>query len=156
MLPAVHERILFFDFMPTTLGTLGDLRPRFHLHTMPGVVFSDTSRRQVLKGADGIVFVADSQGGRREANVLSLADLAAGMAAHGLDLRATPLVIQYNKRDTPDAMPVAELDELLATIPCPRFEAIASTGVGVFDTLKAIAGAIVVRHRAESGDAPTG
>ncbi|MCY0985932.1 hypothetical protein OV203_02245 [Nannocystis sp. ILAH1] len=78
------------------------------------------------------------------------------MAAHGLDLRATPLVVQYNKRDTPNAMPVAELDELLPTIPCPRFEAIASTGVGVFDTLRAVARAIVGRHRAESGDTPTG
>jgi hypothetical protein len=148
------ERSLSFSFLPQSLAPIGGLKPRFHLYTVPGPVFYDVSRKLILKGVDGIVFVADSQRERDEANVESLENLESNLASHGHDLRTTPLVIQYNKRDAPSAAPVAELDALLVTVPCPRVEAVAHTGEGVFDTLKAIAKAILDQHRARLGESP--
>lgn len=141
------ERNLSFSFVPQSLGELRGLRPRFHLYTVPGPVFYDVSRIAVLKGADGVVFVADSQRARADANVESLENLDTNLAVHGLATAALPMVLQYNKRDLPDVLSPAELDELLNPSARPRFEAVAHTGAGVFDTLKAIARQILLELR---------
>ena len=146
------ERTLFFDFAPQSLPPIRGLGIRFHLYTVPGPVFYDTSRQLILKGVGGVVFVADSQPERTEANVESLENLESNLAMHGYDLQEVPLVMQYNKRDLPGVLSVAKLDALLATVDCPRFEAVATTGVGVFDTLEAIAKAVVEPLRKEAGD----
>ena len=165
------ERTLFFDFLPVDLGTIRGFRTRFHLYTVPGQVYYNASRKLILKGVDGVVFVADSQAERAEANVESMQNLYDNMAAYGYDLTRMPFVIQYNKRDLPNSAPLDELQsmlnpgwevtdqarmraladpfrpgELLVTqLPtgewverAPYFEAVAVTGDGVFDTLKAV------------------
>jgi signal recognition particle receptor subunit beta len=150
------ERALFFDFAPRSLPPIRGLGIRFHLYTVPGAVFYDVSRKLLLQNVDGLVLVADSQRVRTEANVEALEELESNLATHGYDLRSVPLVLQYNKRDLPEVLSVAELDTLLATAPapCPRVEAVASTGVGVFDTLKALAKAILEPlHEDVSGSA---
>lgn len=144
------ERTLFFDFAPQSLPPIDGLAIRFHLYTVPGPVFYDVSRKLVLKGVGGVVLVADSQSARADANVESLESLESNMATYGYDLQEVPLVIQYNKRDLPEVLSVAELDTLLTTVECPRFEAVASTGIGVFDTLKAIARAILTPLRKDA------
>src|ERR1700710_3266820 len=103
------ERTLFFDFLPLALGEIRGFKTRFHLYTVPGQVFYDASRKLILKGVDGVVFVADSQEGRFEANIESLENLYDNMAEYGYDLTKMPFVIQYNKRDLPNASPVKEL-----------------------------------------------
>ncbi len=133
------ERTLFFDFLPLSLGDIKGFKTRFHLYTVPGQVFYDASRKLILKGADGVVFVADSQIERMEANLESLDNLKINLKEHGFDLDKMPFVIQYNKRDLPNVMPVAELRKALNYRNVPDFEAVASKGVGVFETLKAIA-----------------
>jgi mutual gliding-motility protein MglA len=107
------ERTLFFDFLPVDLGTIRGFRTRFHLYTVPGQVYYNASRKLILKGVDGVVFVADSQAERAEANVESMQNLYDNMAAYGYDLTTMPFVIQYNKRDLPNAAPIAELQEML-------------------------------------------
>jgi mutual gliding-motility protein MglA len=133
------ERTLFFDFLPLALGEIRGFKTRFHLYTVPGQVFYDASRKLILKGVDGVVFVADSQIARMEANVESLENLRTNLAEQGYSLDKLPYVIQYNKRDMPGVAPVEELRQLLNTASVPDFEGVASTGVGVFDTLKAVA-----------------
>ena len=165
------ERTLFFDFLPLDLGTIRGFRTRFHLYTVPGQVYYNASRKLILKGVDGVVFVADSQRDRAEANLESMQNLYDNMAAYGYDLTRMPFVIQYNKRDLPNAAPLAQLQEMLnpgwevlessrqrplvnpfnpnellvSQLPtgewverAPEFEAVAVTGDGVFDTLKAV------------------
>jgi len=133
------ERTLFFDFLPLSLGEIRGFKTRFHLYTVPGQVFYDASRKLILKGVDGVVFVADSQIERMEANIESLENLRENLQEHGYDLDAVPYVLQYNKRDLPNAAPLDELKQLLNTTGIPDFEACATTGQGVFDTLKAVA-----------------
>ncbi|HET6612987.1 MAG TPA: GTPase domain-containing protein [Kofleriaceae bacterium] len=133
------DRTLFFDFLPLSLGEIRGFKTRFHLYTVPGQVFYDATRKLVLKGVDGVVYVADSQVERMEANIESLDNLRSNLEDQGYDLDKLPYVVQFNKRDLPNASPVAELDELLNPTKVVRFEAVATTGVGVFDTLKAVA-----------------
>ncbi|MBC8087201.1 MAG: gliding-motility protein MglA [Phycisphaerae bacterium] len=165
------ERTLFFDFLPVDLGTIRGFRTRFHLYTVPGQVYYNASRKLILKGVDGVVFVADSQAERAEANLESMQNLYDNMSAYGYDLTHMPFVIQYNKRDLPNASPLASLQEMLnpgwevtepsrkrvvpdaarpgeflvSQLPtgewverAPYFEAVAVSGDGVFDTLKAV------------------
>ena len=133
------ERTLFFDFMPLDLGKIGEYKIRFHLYTVPGQVFYDASRRLILKGADGVIFVADSQAPRFEANVESLENLEQNLASYQRSLGDLPHVVQYNKRDMPEVTPLGELRETLNKRGVPDFEAVAKTGPGVFDTLKGLA-----------------
>jgi signal recognition particle receptor subunit beta len=123
----------------SSLGEIRGFKTRFHLYTVPGQVFYDASRKLILKGVDGVVFVADSQIARIEANQESLENLRTNLAEQGYSLEKLPFVIQYNKRDLPDIAPVEELRELLNPTNVPDYEAVARTGVGVFDTLKAVA-----------------
>ena len=133
------ERTLFFDFLPLALGEIRGFKTRFHLYTVPGQVFYDASRKLILKGVDGVVFVADSQIERMEANIESLENLRMNLQEQGYDLDRTPYVVQYNKRDLPNAAPLDELKRLLNPGNVPEFEACANAGPGVFETLKAIA-----------------
>jgi len=164
------ERTLFFDFLPVDLGTIRGFKTRFHLYTVPGQVYYNASRKLILKGVDGVVFVADSQIERMEANIESMQNLYDNMAQHGYNLTTIPFLIQYNKRDLPNAATIRELQAALnpgwpvedavrqkqAPDPyhegeflveqldgqwverAPYFEAVAMTGEGVFDTLKAV------------------
>lgn len=165
------ERTLFFDFLPVDLGTIRGFKTRFHLYTVPGQVYYNASRKLILKGVDGVVFVADSQLERMEANVESMQNLYDNMAEYGYDLTKIPFVVQYNKRDLPNAAPVSELqsqlnpgwqvddsakqkptpdqwhpgENLIEQVDgvwierAPYFESVATTGEGVFETLKALA-----------------
>jgi len=133
------ERTLFFDFLPLSLGEIRGFKTRFHLYTVPGQVFYDASRKLILKGVDGVVFVADSQIERMEANLESMENLRTNLAEQGYDLDKIPFVVQYNKRDLPNAASVDELRRLLNARQIPDFEASATQGNGIFDTLKAIA-----------------
>jgi signal recognition particle receptor subunit beta len=132
------ERTLFFDFLPLSLGEIRGFKTRFHLYTVPGQVFYDASRKLILKGVDGVIFVADSQIERLEANQESLDNLRTNLAEQGYSLEKIPFVIQYNKRDLPNAVEVEELRQLLNPMAVPDFEANARSGMGVFDTLKAV------------------
>jgi len=133
------ERTLFFDFLPLALGEIRGFKTRFHLYTVPGQVFYDASRKLILKGVDGVIFVADSQLERMESNIESLDNLRINLKEQGYDLDKLPYVMQYNKRDLPQIAPVDEMRNLLNPTDVPDFEAVATTGVGVFDTLKAVA-----------------
>ena len=141
------ERTLFFDFLPLSLGEIRGFKTRFHLYTVPGQVFYDASRKLILKGVDGVCFVADSQLERMEANIESLDNLRFNLEEQGYDLDTIPYVIQYNKRDLPSAVPVEELRTTLNTNDVPDFEACAVTGEGVFDTLKALAKQVLTELR---------
>jgi mutual gliding-motility protein MglA len=132
------ERTLFFDFLPLSLGEIRGFKTRFHLYTVPGQVFYDASRKLILKGVDGVIFVADSQIERLEANQESIDNLRTNLAEQGYSLEKLPYVIQYNKRDLPNVVPVEELRDLLNPMKVPDWEANARSGVGVFDTLKAV------------------
>ena len=133
------DRTLFFDFLPLSLGEIRGFKTRFHLYTVPGQVFYDASRKLILKGVDGVVFVADSQVERMEANMESLDNLRINLAEQGYDLNKVPYVIQYNKRDLPNAVSLQELRNALNPKNSAEFQAVAPTGVGVFDTLKSVA-----------------
>jgi hypothetical protein len=133
------ERTLFFDFLPLSLGEIRGFKTRFHLYTVPGQVFYDASRKLILKGVDGVVFVADSQVERMEANMESFENLRTNLGEQGYDLNRIPSVVQYNKRDLPNAVAIEELRASLNPRTVPEFQAVAPTGVGVFDTLKAVA-----------------
>jgi mutual gliding-motility protein MglA len=132
------ERTLFFDFLPLSLGEIRGFKTRFHLYTVPGQVFYDASRKLILKGVDGVIFVADSQMERLEANQESVENLRTNLAEQGYSLEKIPYVIQYNKRDLPNVVSVEELRGLLNPMNVPDFEANARAGNGVFDTLKAV------------------
>ncbi len=130
------ERTLFFDFLPLALGDIKGFRVRFHLYTVPGQVFYAASRKLILKGVDGVVFVADSQIERMDANIESLEDLKINLAEYGFELDRLPFTIQYNKRDLPNVVPVEEMNRILNPDNVPWYEAVATVGKGVFETLK--------------------
>ncbi|MEW6109187.1 MAG: GTPase domain-containing protein [Nitrospirota bacterium] len=133
------ERTLFFDFLPLALGDIKGFKMRFHLYTVPGQVFYAASRKLILKGVDGVVFVADSQIERMEANMESLDDLKINLAEQGYELEKLPYTIQFNKRDLSNVAPVENMNRLLNPRSVPWFEAVAVTGTGVFETLKNVA-----------------
>ena len=145
------ERMLFFSLASPSLPPLRGLAVRLHLYTVPGAAAHGTSHELVLTNVDGVVFVADSQRPRAAANVDALEDLEIDLAARGRDLRELPLVMQYNKRDLPQLLSVAELDVLLGAAECPRLEAVATNGVGVLATLEALAEAILAPLRDDAG-----
>ncbi len=133
------ERTLFFDFLPLELGEIRGFKARFHLYTVPGQVFYDASRKLILRGVDGVIFVADSQETRMEANAESIRNLDKNLREQGYDIATIPYVLQLNKRDLPTAVAVDEMYRRLNIKGEPTFEATATTGAGVFDTLKAAA-----------------
>jgi len=138
------ERTLFFDFLPLALGDIKGFKVRFHLYTVPGQVFYAASRKLILKGVDGVVFVADSQIERMEANIESLDDLRINLAEQGYDLNKLPYTVQYNKRDLPNIAPVESMNKLLNPRNVPYFDGIAVTGPGVFETLKNVAKQVLI------------
>ncbi|MEJ2678323.1 MAG: GTPase domain-containing protein, partial [Gemmatimonadota bacterium] len=133
-----NERTLFFDFLPVDLGAIRGFKTRFHLYTVPGQVYYNASRRLILKGVDGVVFVADSQVERMDANIASMQNLYENLADYGYDPRQLPMVLQYNKRDLSDIVSVTDLSTQLNPASLQEFEAVATHGVGVFDTLRAV------------------
>ena len=137
------ERTLFFDFLPVDLGTIRGFKTRFHLYTVPGQIYYNASRRVVLRGVDGVVFVADSQLDRQDANYEAMYNLYENLADQELDLRRIPFVIQYNKRDLPNIAPVHELERTLNPLGVQHFEAVGSRGIGVFETLKAVSKRVI-------------
>ncbi|HEV7587080.1 MAG TPA: GTPase domain-containing protein [Longimicrobium sp.] len=137
------ERTLFFDFLPVDLGAIRGFKTRFHLYTVPGQVYYNASRKLILKGVDGVVFVADSQVERLDANIESMHNLYENLAEYGLDLREIPFIIQYNKRDLPNTSSLQELEAQLNPNRVPHFEAVATRGIGVFDTLKAVSKLVI-------------
>ncbi|MBI3811034.1 MAG: GTPase domain-containing protein [Nitrospirae bacterium] len=139
------ERTLFFDFLPLALGNIKGFKVRFHLYTVPGQVFYDASRKLILKGVDGVVFVADSQAERMESNIESMENLRKNLQEQGYNLDQLPFVIQYNKRDLPSAVSVDELNQALNPKGVPFFEAVAPQGPGVFETLKEIAKQVIMQ-----------
>ena len=132
------DRTLFFDFLPLELGSVRGFRTRFHLYTVPGQVFYDASRKLILKGVDGVVFVADSQELRMDANLESVSNLQENLQDQGYDLAALPYVLQLNKRDLPTAIPSTDLEQALRIKDEPVHEAVATRGAGVFETLKSL------------------
>ena len=144
-------RTLFFDFLPLALGEIRGFKTRFHLYTVPGQVFYDASRKLILKGVDGVVFVADSQVERMEANAESFENLRHNLAEQGANIDTTPYVVQYNKRDLPNAAPLDEMRRALNPGGLPEFEACATVGKGVFETLKAVARVVLRDLKQMSG-----
>ncbi len=132
------DRTLFFDFLPLDLGTVRGFKTRFHLYTVPGQVFYDASRKLILRGVDGVVFVADSQEERLDANLESIENLEENLKEHGYDLMTIPYVLQLNKRDLPNILSIEDLKKELCRKDEPVLEAVAFKGVGVFETLKEI------------------
>ncbi len=137
------ERTLFFDFLPIDLGEIRGFKTRFHLYTVPGQVYYNASRRLILKGVDGLVFVADSQATRAEANIESMHNLFENLSTYGYDLQTIPFAIQYNKRDMPDVLPVEELRAQINPMGVPDFEGVAIEGKGVFETLSCVSKLVV-------------
>ena len=137
------ERTLFFDFLPLNIGEIRGYKTRFHLYTVPGQVIYDASRKLILKGLDGVIFVADSQAERMEENIEAFRNLEKNLEAQGYNIREIPLVIQYNKRDLPNAAPLSELRSALNLYNAPEFEATASDGRGVMESLKTISKSIL-------------
>ncbi|HEY3135596.1 MAG TPA: ADP-ribosylation factor-like protein [Blastocatellia bacterium] len=145
------DRTLFFDFLPLDLGTVRGFKTRFHLYTVPGQVFYDASRKLILKGVDGVVFVADSQRERMDANIESLFNLELNLKQHGYDLMKVPYVLQLNKRDLPNVISSSDLTAELLRKEEPVFEGVANRGIGVFDTLKAVAKQVLLELRKNGG-----
>ena len=143
-IPTYGDRTIFLDFFPVDVGEINGFKLRFHLYTVPGQVFYNSTRKLVLKGADGVVFVADSQRKALDSNIQSIQNLKQNLAEEGIDLDQYPFVIQYNKRDLPDIMSLEELNEQINQNGVPVFEAAAVSGEGVVETLKAI-GKVVVK-----------
>lgn len=133
-----NERTLFFDFLPLDLGEIRGFKTRFHLYTVPGQVFYEASRKLILRGVDGIVFVADSQVERMEANVESLEGLKKNLAEQGYNFDSVPMVMQWNKRDLPNIVSSVDLSKKLNVRDVPEFESVAFKGQGVFESLKAV------------------
>jgi len=138
------ERTLFFDFLPLALGNIKGFKVRFHLYTVPGQVFYDASRKLILRGVDGVVFVADSQIERMEANIESMDNLRKNLKEQGFNLDTIPFTIQYNKRDLPNVVPVEEMNRVLNPRHVPYFEAVAPNGKGIFESLKEIAKLVIL------------
>ena len=141
------DRTLFFDFMPLELGTVRGFKTRFHLYTVPGQVFYDASRKLILKGVDGVVFVADSQEERMDANIESLYNLEENLRSQGYDLMKLPYALQLNKRDLPNIVSASDMATELQRKGEPVVEAVAASGTGVFDTLKAVAKQVLTELR---------
>ncbi len=137
------ERTLFFDFLPIDLGDVKGFKTRFHLYTVPGQVYYNASRKLILKGVDGVIFVADSQAERMEANIEAMHNLYENLDSYGYDLTTIPFAMQYNKRDLPNAMPMADLRAQLNPMGVPDFEGVAIEGRGVFETLGAVSKMVV-------------
>jgi len=137
------ERTLFFDFLPIDLGEVRGFKTRFHLYTVPGQVYYNASRRLILKGVDGIIFVADSQAERAEANIEAMHNLYENLESYGYDLSTIPFAIQYNKRDLSNVLAVEEIRTQINPMGAPDFEAVAIEGKGVFETLKSVSKAVV-------------
>ncbi|THF88944.1 gliding-motility protein MglA [Deinococcus sp. KSM4-11] len=140
------ERTLFFDFLPLDLGTVQGFKTRFHLYTVPGQVFYNASRKLILRGVDGIVFVADSAPDRLRANAESMRNLRENLAEHGIDVKEVPIVLQINKRDLPNALPA----DMIRSVIDPgkellMFEAMSDKGAGVFETLKTVSRLVLER-----------
>jgi len=146
------DRTLFFDYMPLDLGTVAGMRTCFQMYTVPGQVYYNSTRKLVLQGCDGVIFVADSQESMREQNIESLKNLEENLAEYGKNLADMPLIIQYNKRDMPGAVSVETLEADLNQYGAPSFEAVANTGQGVFPTLKALA-AVVLKNLSQESSA---
>jgi hypothetical protein len=138
------DRTLFFDFLPLDLGTIRGFKTRFHLYTVPGQVFYDASRKLILRGVDGVVFVADSQVERADANGEALDNLVANLQEHGYELDKLPYVLQFNKRDLPNVLSVEQMRKQLWRKKEAVYEAVASQGVGVFESLKEIARQVLI------------
>jgi signal recognition particle receptor subunit beta len=139
-----NERTLFFDFLPLDLGEIRGFKTRFHLYTVPGQVFYEASRKLILRGVDGLVFVADSQVERMEANIESYLGLERNLADQGYDVSKVPMVMQWNKRDLPNIVPVEDLQFQLNKRKFPAFEAVATNGQGVFETLKMVSKSVLL------------
>ena len=137
------DRTLFFDFLPLNLGQVAGMKTKFQIYTVPGQVYYNSTRKLVLQGADGVVFVADSKRGKMNENIESLKNLEENLKEHGLDIANTPIILQYNKRDLPDVYSVEEVEEALNAWDAPHFEAVARDGLGVFPTLKRLAGMVL-------------
>jgi len=137
------DRTLFFDFMPLDLGNVAGMRTKFQLYTVPGQVYYNSTRKLVLQGVDGVIFIADSDPEKLQENIESYENLIENLREYGKDIREVPHVIQYNKRDLPNALPVETLDKALNKFGVPTFEAVAATGEGVFPTLKVLAGMVL-------------
>ncbi len=137
------ERTLFFDFLPLNIGEIRGFKTRFHLYTVPGQIVYDASRKLILKGLDGVIFVADSQEERMEENLQAIKNLERNLEQQGYDIRQIPLVIQYNKRDLPNAMKLQEMRSAINTYNAPDFEAVANEGKGVFESLKTVSKSII-------------
>jgi signal recognition particle receptor subunit beta len=137
------ERTLFFDFLPIDLGEVRGFKTRFHLYTVPGQVYYNASRRLILKGVDGLVFVADSQASRAEANIEAMHNLYENLETYGYELDKIPFAIQYNKRDMPGVLSMAELRSQINPLGVPDFEGIATKGQGVFETLSSVSKLVV-------------
>jgi signal recognition particle receptor subunit beta len=137
------ERTLFFDFLPLEFGEIRGYRTRFHLYSVPGQVIYDASRKLIIKGLDGVIFVADSQAERMDENLQALQNLEKNLESQGLDIKEIPLILQYNKRDLPSAMPLRDLRFQLNKFNSPEFEAKASEGVGVMESLSTCSKAII-------------
>lgn len=140
-----QDRTLFFDFLPVDLGSINGLRARFQVYTTPGQSFYSATRKIVLRGADAVVFVVDSQWERMRENLESWQNLGTDLAEHGYDINTMPIVLQYNKRDLPNTAPVAYLDRLLNPEQRERHASIASSGEGVINTLKAVSKNVLLR-----------
>ncbi len=138
-----NERTLFFDFLPLEVGDIRGYKTRFHLYSVPGQVVYDASRKLILKGLDGVVFVADSQTDRMDENIQSLQNLETNLKQAGFEMKQIPLVFQYNKRDLPGVLSLSEMRSALNRVNAPDFEAVASQGIGVFDTLKTVSKMII-------------
>ncbi len=140
------ERTLFFDFLPLDLGSVQGFKTRFHLYTVPGQVFYNASRKLILRGVDGIIFVADSAPNRLRANAESMRNLRENLVEHGISLAEVPLILQVNKRDLPDALPLAMIRAVLDPKgQLPVFESMADKGAGVFESLKAVSKSVLER-----------
>ncbi len=139
-----NERTLFFDFLPLDLGEIRGFKTRFHLYTVPGQVFYEASRKLILRGVDGLVFVADSQVERMEANLESYQGLERNLAEQGYDISKVPVVMQWNKRDLPNIVPTEDLQFQLNKRKYPAFEAVATNGQGVFETLKMVSKSVLL------------
>jgi mutual gliding-motility protein MglA len=145
------DRTLFFDFMPLDLGTVAGMKTQFQIYTVPGQVYYNSTRKLVLQGVDGVIFIGDSSASMMEENLESLRDLHENLTEYGKDMATMPMVVQYNKRDLPDALPVEDLERALNPEGRPFFEAVANTGQGVFPTLKALAALVLDSIHQRSG-----
>jgi signal recognition particle receptor subunit beta len=150
-----NERTLFFDFLPLELGEIRGFKTRFHLYTVPGQVFYEASRKLILRGVDGIVFVADSQVEKMEANLESLKGLEQNLVEQGYDIEKIPLIFQWNKRDLPNVIPTEELEQRLNRWRVPSFEGIATEGAGVFESLKMISKLVLMNIKGEFRPSPS-